>query len=243
MLDVPIHSPDFACLSEIYSDFVTKMGTEGVAYFSYGTAIQVGRGEGLTVKFDHSTFPGAWMENYRKQDYMNLDPVLVPLFQDRVVSRWTCKEGVWPQTRVQPTSKSRMFFEDAERHAVHEGVAFVVARTGYWRAFVSLAFSSPVTADVSYERLQLLAFQLHLARGDAEQRLSPFDPIACDKLTPRESNLLDWVAKGKSSWEIGQIIGISENTINFHLKSAMQKLGVSSRAAAIMKAHKLGFIN
>ncbi|WP_245481892.1 helix-turn-helix transcriptional regulator [Mesorhizobium sp. M7A.F.Ce.TU.012.03.2.1] len=37
-------------------------------------------------------------------------------------------------------------------------------------------------------------------------------------LSPREIQCIDWVSKGKSSWEIGTILGRSRNTIDFHLK-------------------------
>ncbi|MER9702413.1 helix-turn-helix transcriptional regulator [Mesorhizobium sp. M0146] len=61
-------------------------------------------------------------------------------------------------------------------------------------------------------------------------------------LSPREEECLLWAARGKSSWEVGMIIGISSNTVNFHIKNAMRKLDASSRTAAIVKAIGLGII-
>ncbi|WP_247404934.1 MULTISPECIES: helix-turn-helix transcriptional regulator [unclassified Bradyrhizobium] len=43
-------------------------------------------------------------------------------------------------------------------------------------------------------------------------------------LSKREKDCLRWVEEGKSSWEIGVILRVSENTVNFHLKNAMRKL-------------------
>ncbi|WP_280950845.1 helix-turn-helix domain-containing protein [Rhizobium mesoamericanum] len=51
-----------------------------------------------------------------------------------------------------------------------------------------------------------------------------------------------WVARGKSSWDIGIILGISENTVNFHIKNAMRKFDVASRTVAAVKAINLGII-
>lgn len=62
------------------------------------------------------------------------------------------------------------------------------------------------------------------------------------ELSPREKICLSWAARGKSSWDIGRIIGISENTVNFHIKNALRKLGVRSRTVAVIKAVRLGFI-
>jgi LuxR family quorum-sensing system transcriptional regulator CciR len=62
-------------------------------------------------------------------------------------------------------------------------------------------------------------------------------------LSDREKACLSWTAVGKSSWEIGRILLISENTVIFHIKNAMKKLGVNSRTVAAVKAVQLGLID
>jgi DNA-binding CsgD family transcriptional regulator len=61
-------------------------------------------------------------------------------------------------------------------------------------------------------------------------------------LSDREKVCLRWAALGKSSWEIGRILSISENTVIFHIKNAMKKLGTSNRILAAVKAVQLGLI-
>lgn len=61
-------------------------------------------------------------------------------------------------------------------------------------------------------------------------------------LTGRESEILKWTLEGKSSWVVGAIIGISESTVNFHLRNAMSKLGVSSKHVAAARAASMGLI-
>ena len=61
-------------------------------------------------------------------------------------------------------------------------------------------------------------------------------------LSDREKECLNWTALGKSSWSIGQILGISESTVNFHIKNVMKKLKTHSRTAAAVKAMNLGLI-
>ena len=51
-------------------------------------------------------------------------------------------------------------------------------------------------------------------------------------LTPRESEVLDWLARGKSNAQIGQILGISAATVGKHLEHIYPKLGVENRTAA-----------
>jgi LuxR family transcriptional regulator, activator of conjugal transfer of Ti plasmids len=61
-------------------------------------------------------------------------------------------------------------------------------------------------------------------------------------LSSREKVCLSWTARGKSSWEIGRILNISENTVNFHIKNALKKLKSNSRTLAAIKAIQLGII-
>lgn len=60
------------------------------------------------------------------------------------------------------------------------------------------------------------------------------EPIA--SLTGREHEVLHWTSKGKGSWEIGLIVGISERTVKFHLQNIYRKLNVVNRAQAVAKA-------
>ena len=55
-------------------------------------------------------------------------------------------------------------------------------------------------------------------------------------LTARESDVLVWIAKGKSNRDIGEILGLSARTVNKHLEQIYVKLGVENRASAAVKA-------
>ncbi len=52
------------------------------------------------------------------------------------------------------------------------------------------------------------------------------------QLTPREIDVLGWVAKGKTNRDIGEILGMSPRTVNKHLEHIYVKLGVETRSAA-----------
>jgi DNA-binding CsgD family transcriptional regulator len=62
------------------------------------------------------------------------------------------------------------------------------------------------------------------------------------ELSKRERECLRWTAEGKASWEIGMILKISDNTVNFHIKNAMRNLGTTSRTVAVVKAIRLNLI-
>ena len=55
-------------------------------------------------------------------------------------------------------------------------------------------------------------------------------------LREREVETLTWAARGKTFWEIGEILGLSKRTVEFHLENARRKLGVATRTQALIKA-------
>ena len=58
-------------------------------------------------------------------------------------------------------------------------------------------------------------------------------------LTPRESEILFWIAQGKTSPEIAIILGMQICTVKKHVENILPKLGVESRLAAALRAHEL----
>ncbi len=55
-------------------------------------------------------------------------------------------------------------------------------------------------------------------------------------LAKRERECLYWCSRGKTNWEIGQILSISERTAEHHIASAARKLGSTSRVHAVAQA-------
>ncbi|MGC2413520.1 MAG: response regulator transcription factor [Stellaceae bacterium] len=55
-------------------------------------------------------------------------------------------------------------------------------------------------------------------------------------LNDREVEVLTWAARGKTSAEIAQILGLTKRTIDFHIDNARAKLGAATRTAAVIKA-------
>lgn len=74
--------------------------------------------------------------------------------------------------------------------------------------------------------------------------LTPSDSASAQRLreialTPRETEVLSWLAKGKTNRDIAEILGMSPRTVNKHLEHVFEKLGVETRSAAAAIAGKL----
>jgi DNA-binding NarL/FixJ family response regulator len=66
--------------------------------------------------------------------------------------------------------------------------------------------------------------------------------IARTKLNDREIKTLTWVARGKTSAEIAEQLGMVKRTVDFHIDNARMKLGATTRTAAVSKAVAAGLI-
>lgn len=62
------------------------------------------------------------------------------------------------------------------------------------------------------------------------------------KLTAKEREVMQWSQDDKSAWVVGKIMSCSENTVKFHRKNVMRKLGVSSTRQAVLRCISYGLI-
>lgn len=62
-------------------------------------------------------------------------------------------------------------------------------------------------------------------------------------LTEREAEIINWIASGKSDWEISRILGVSAKTVNFHVENVKRKYGVPTRVQAIVSALRDGALD
>lgn len=128
-------------------------------------------------------------------------------------------------------------------------------RCAHWLAAAdapALAGASPEAASTvlcrqaAADGRTLLARRLgDIGMGEAMWLLSLQRPgeaaasrLATAALTPRETEVLSWVAKGKTNRDVGDILGLSPRTVNKHLEHVFEKLGVETRAAATALASR-----
>jgi DNA-binding CsgD family transcriptional regulator len=93
-------------------------------------------------------------------------------------------------------------------------------------------------SDRDRERLEIMRPHLgNLYRFSVAATRHWMPPAALpDSLTPRERDVLRWVAAGKTDRDIGAILAISPRTVHKHLQHVYEKLGVETRTAAVMRA-------
>ncbi|MER8413017.1 LuxR family transcriptional regulator [Mesorhizobium sp. M1342] len=182
------------------------------------------------------TYPEEWQKRYFKMGFDRIDPIIKKSRKRAAAFRWS---DVYNDANT--TEDERRFLEEASRFGL--GSSLTVPLHGPDGNLSVMTFSRSCEYDflnstITY--LSLAALHFH-TRTTWYKPADLIDSSSC--LSLREKDCILWTARGKSSWEIGVILGISKDTVNFHIKNAMRKFDVNSRTAAATKALKLGIID
>ncbi len=183
-------------------------------------------------------YPPEWLTLYRERRYDRVDPVLQGYRSGNAIQ-------LWSQAFRRARSADELSFVDACRaFDLREGItAGVEGPKGFGSV---LSFWGGDLGRVVRHRtvIEFLAPAFH----DLLIRLMTLAPSEGSRetgksLTRRERQTLYWAGFGKTTWEIGRIVGISERTVMFHLGNAMEKLNARNRVHAIAKAAQCGILD
>lgn len=152
---------------------------------------------------------------------------------------------IWDQKTYVDAGQGTLW-EHIARHGYATGIALALHLPEGRHFQFGVDRDQPLPADG--RELQRLVAELQLFAVHAqdaafrlflEQALQPERPA----LTPRELEALSWTMEGKTAWEVGAILGISERTAVLHVSNAMHKLGCVNKHQAVLKALRLGLIH
>ncbi len=144
---------------------------------------------------------------------ISLKPDGTPLWQTRQAAEWMEKYFPGMQT-ASPSLPSVLAEWIAQALSVAEALPLVIHQE-----------SHSLHLTLSRRKRELLL----LLEEKQQQVLPSLDQY---QLTPREMEVLSWIAKGKTNRDIAEILGMSPRTVNKHLEHIFVKLGVETRAAA-----------
>lgn len=207
-------------------------------YFYYGMKIPVSltKPQLMTI----SGFPEAWMEHYKAQNYLAIDPVVQHCTTNVTPLLW---EDLTTQAVLTP--KVIRFMEEASSFGLRSGISFGLFSPSGRSGLFSLACEDNSEKTRSQIKTNLpFAFSLANYLHEAVQRTIEVCEVTEEfaALTPREKECLLWAAEGKSSWETSEILGVSDGTVVFHLRNVMAKLGVRTKHHAVARALSMGIL-
>lgn len=124
------------------------------------------------------------------------------------------------------------------------GIAVALHLPGHRHFLLGMDREQALPKD-GYELSRMMADLQLLAVHAQSAAMAIFEPkpmAPLPRLSKRELEVLKWTQAGKTAWEAGQILGLSEQGVQYHFRSILLKLDVGSKHQAVLKAISLGLI-
>lgn len=184
-----------------------------------------------------TTYPEHFVEHYIANDFQSHDMVGRISSEKNTPFSWSEIEKYYSITKMQ-----KVLFDDSISAGMCSGASIPIHGPGSIQATFSVASDlGHKTFDdlFNYNRhyLHIFATYTHekiLKLGFRENRDI--------QLTARETEILKWVSRGKTYWEIGGILNIREDTVKKHMRSICRALQASNKAHTVAKSIIYGLI-
>lgn len=218
---------------ERFSSIMKKYGYDRVSYslVTDHPSLELPRQHGLAT-----SYPEDWMKFYKKNNYMEIDPVTRRCLSSR-------KPFFWSDVIADPKIPlpSLQLMNEAEDAGITDGIG--ISLCGQTGELVGIGLARSVNHDrnkkkdyMFFSGAYLLSVYFHETFRDLLSK-----PLKV-QITQREAEILCWASEGKTDEEIAIILNISLNTVRFHWKKVFKKLAANGRVYAITKAIRLQLI-
>jgi DNA-binding CsgD family transcriptional regulator len=183
-------------------------------------------------------YPAKWMPIYRQRHYLDIDPILTRQWRTFEPFEWSDLD---PQ-EFHPQAYE--LFTEAMRVGIVSGFSLhLLGRSG---AHLSLNFATGRQTSLGPRRSEvfgasllfgtkILAAAVNLIERDVTTFLR--------RLSPRQLEALQWVARGLSMREAGKRMGVGAPTVEYLMRQAQANLGAGSREEAILHAAQSGLVS
>jgi DNA-binding CsgD family transcriptional regulator len=191
-----------------------------------------------------TNFPVEWVAHYMSEDFGKIDPVPEYLATENRICYWDRLIATTALTKVQQRLK-----DDAMSAHISGGITLRIgSRHGEFATLICVPARSASLSDDQLSELEpileLVGNYFHAKSLNilVRERLSAQSQMQVVSLSPREREVLYWASLGKTGWETGAILGISQKSVELHADNAKTKLAATNKTHAVAKAIMSGII-
>lgn len=207
--------------------------TLGFDHCAYGLRIPLPLSNPKTIILNN--YCKEWQNRYASANYLHIDPTVLHGRKSQVPLIWS--DEVFASTPA--------LWEEAQSFGLHVGWSQSSLDTIGVGGMLTLSREKeallPTELASQEVKMRWLVNVAHLALSRIYASAAREQAYAA--LTAREIEVLRWTADGKTSSEVSNILSVSENTVNFHVKNAIAKLQTANKTAAVVRAAMLGLLN
>jgi LuxR family quorum sensing-dependent transcriptional regulator len=213
----------------IFREFTRRLG---------GTSLLIGKivnpiieGQSIT-SFGFADWPEEWQKKWVEENYILHDPICKYALTTHQTFEW--------KTAYELASDfGKRILEEGLKFSSPLGIAIPIRAGELPQGIISIGFDKIIPAREVISLIEMVSIHCytHILR-----LLDIMEHPVSDKLTKRETEILNFVAAGKTNWEVSKILKISEHSVAQHMKNIARKMNAANRAHAVTLAIKSGQI-
>lgn len=207
---------------EIATPLTRLLDSVGILHWYVGTLVHESELE--RVGWGYFGMVDGWQEHYAAARFSDVDAVFCHAKKNDEDATW---QGIRARVEAKGGTRDNKWlavFEEAARYGLHDGFILPVRNRGKKAAAVTFGGSELIKWEEVRGTLKLVAAYAY--EGFARYHVG-FEPQS-PRLSKREREVLLWTAVGKSAWDIGKIITLSEATVRDYQKRLREKYRSSS---------------
>lgn len=211
--------------------FMKERGIEMIVYRSDDAQMPGAR----SLEVVSHGVPEAWLDEYRRKKLHLVDPI-------PMIAAVTSRPFRWSDTPrlAKLSAEAQDFMDLLEAANIGDGLAMQVYGPNMRNAFVALGFGG---TDPELTRDQIAELQCGIQFSHVCYcRLTERRLRLSATLSPREAEVLEWMARGKSNAVIADILGISRHTVDTLTRRIYEKLKVNDRTTAVIRGLRDGLV-
>jgi LuxR family quorum-sensing system transcriptional regulator CciR len=202
----------------------------GFQYFALSHHVDFAATDGAAIQLHN--YPCQWADYYERNALGISDPVHRASHVTSIGFCWSRIAEMIPLT-----AQDRRILAMGREQGI--GAGFTVPAHVPGEARGSCSFASEAGRPIPVNELPMAqlagAFAFESARRLWVKRGHRSHPPPA-VLTDRQRDCVLWIARGKTDWETGQILGVTEETVARHVKQACARYGVSKRTSLVIRA-------
>jgi len=201
----------------------------GFHYFALVHHVDLRRASSDIIRLDN--YPAPWANHFVENGLYAEDPIHRACLTSNVGFTWADVPRI-----IAITGEQRSILENAAKHGLGDGYTVPVNIPG--EPSGSCSFATRHGRRLPEQNL-LLAQLIGAFAFQAARRLSQngsLPPQSPPRLTPRQRDCLLLAIQGKTDWEIGRILDLSEETVSQHLDMARERYDVAKRLPLAVRA-------
>ncbi len=212
-------------------NFLEPRGVTSLIYYGDGLSA----GTSGAIGLHHFGLSKAWIRQYQRGGFAAHDPVRKVVAQSTMPFFWSEVGCLKKLTRGEEAYLELLLESD-----LGDGLAMRVHGPSMVNAVVCMGFGKrpdrPGEAETfEFQCAVQIAHMRHLMVNAGPKN----DLIS---MSPREIEILRWIARGKSTPVIAEILGISRHTVDTLMRRIFEKLSVHDRTAAAVKGLQMGLL-